>query len=282
MENLIKFFLRFRSLMLFVALELIAITLMVNYNNYHRAAAFSSSNYLTGYFYAATSAVEGYFGLGAANERLSEENTGLRNENQELRRQLAAVKGMKTVRDPLCVPSAPDMDYTYIRAKVINNSVNHYQNYITLNRGRRDGVEPDMGVVNEEGVVGIVAAVSDRFAVVLPILNPHCRVSARLDSCRNFGSLVWNGRSYRYASLEEIPRHASLKEGETISTSGFSSIFPEGIPIGTVESFELNPSDSFYAVTVRLACDFQKVSYVDVIRFGNRDQQRALEEETQN
>ena len=277
MENLIKFFLRFRSLMLFVLLEVTAMVMLVNHNNYHQARVFSSSNFVTGYFFTAVDAVTDYFSLSSKNEQLSKHNTDLRNENLQLQRQIAALKGKKTVQAPLNTPAAPDMEYSFIRAKVINNSVNHYQNYMTLNRGRRDGIEPDMGVINEQGVVGIIASVSERFAVVLPILNPQCRISSRLDSCRNFGSLIWNGKNYRYATLEEIPRHAALHIGETVSTTGFSTIFPEGIPIGTVSSFEPASTDNFYHIEVELACDFQKVSYVNVIRFDNKQEQQELE-----
>lgn len=277
MENLIKFFLRFRSLMLFVLLEVTALILLVNHNNYHQAKLFSSSNFVTGYFFTAVDAVTDYFSLNSKNEQLSRQNTLLRNENLQLQRQMAVLKGKKNVQAPLNVPAAPELEYTFIRAKVVNNSVNHYQNYMTLNRGRRDGIEPDMGVINEQGVVGIIASVSERFAVVLPILNPQCRISSRLDSCRNFGSLIWNGKDYRYATLEEIPRHAALHIGETVSTTGFSTIFPEGIPIGTVSSFEPASTDNFYHIEVQLACDFQKVSYVDVIRFDNKQEQQELE-----
>ena len=279
MENLIKFFLRFQSLMLFVLLEILAIVLIVKHNNYHQSKLFSSSNYVTGYFFTAVDKVTDYFSLNDKNEQLSNYNTELRNENLELRRQIANLKGLKNVQAPLNIAKSPELEYTFIRAKVINNSVNHFQNYMTINRGRRDGIEPDMGVVNEQGVVGIIASVSDRFAVVLPVLNPQCRISSRLDSCRNFGSLVWNGKDYQYALLEEIPRHAEVHVGETVSTSGYSSIFPEGIPVGTVSSFKPSSSDNFYSIEVKLACDFHKVSYVDVIRFNNKQEQLQLENE---
>ena len=281
MENLIRFFQRFSALLLFIALEVVAIVLMVNYNNYHLSVFMNSSNAVTGGLYQVTSGVTGYFGLAGKNEGLSAENTRLKNENQLLRKQLAALSVTK-VKAAVVDSTAPvEEQYHYISAKVINNSVNHYQNYLTLNKGLRDGVRPDMGVVGADGVVGIVMQASDRYCVVLSLLNPNSRISCRLADCRNFGSLVWNGLNPAVGDLIEIPRHAEVRLGEKVITSGFSSIFPEGIPVGTVKSFDLKPSDNFYNIDIELATDFSRLSYVNIIAFDHRSEMTLLEQQTE-
>ncbi|MBP5318180.1 MAG: rod shape-determining protein MreC [Paludibacteraceae bacterium] len=281
MENLIRFFQRFSALMLFIVLEVIAIALMVNYNNYHLSVFMNSSNVVTGGLYHATSGVTEYFGLYGKNEKLSVENTRLKNENQNLRKQLAALSSQvpKAAKADTVVPV--EEQYHYIPAKVINNSVNHYQNYLTLNKGLRDGVRPDMGVVSADGVVGIVMQASDRYCVVLSMLNPNSRISCRLEKCRNFGSLVWNGLDPRKGDLIEIPRHAEVQAGEKVITSGFSSIFPEGIAVGTVKDFDLKPSDNFYDIEIELATDFRKLTYVNIISYDHRAEMVSLEQQVE-
>ena len=168
----------------------------------------------------------------------------------------------------------------HIPAKVISNSVNRLDNYVTLDKGAKDGVEPDMGVVCSQGVVGIVSTVSDHFCVVLPIINSQSRISCRLDSSKVMGSLVWNGIDPSFASLIEVPRHVSVTEGEKIYTSGFSYIFPEFIPAGVVEKVELDPSDSFYRIKVRLTTSFYSLSFVDIISFSQDKELEELESVT--
>ncbi|MBO4370309.1 MAG: rod shape-determining protein MreC [Paludibacteraceae bacterium] len=279
MENLIRFFQRFSALLLFIVLEIIAIVLMVNRNNYHLSMFMNSSNAVSGGFYQMSNGVTEYFGLRHKNEGLSDENNRLKNENQQLRKQLAAYQSLKDKRAVADTLVPVSEQYTYIRAKVINNTVNNFQNYLTINKGLRDGIRPDMGVVCADGVVGIVMHASQHYSVVLSMLNPNSRISSRLDSCRNFGSVVWDGLNPDRCDLIEIPRHAKVHEGEKVITSGFSSIFPEGIPVGTVHSIELKPSDNFYNITIDLATDFRRLSYVEVIAYTHRDEMVELEKE---
>jgi rod shape-determining protein MreC len=167
-------------------------------------------------------------------------------------------------------------DYTFITAKVINASSNKKQNYLTLDKGAKDNVRIKMGVINESGVVGIVSSVSDHFAVVLPILNPSSRISAKIKEKEKIGSLVWDGKDPRIALLEEVPRHIPLVRGDTVVTSGYSSIFPEGIGIGTVLDFK-RENDNFYFIKVELFTNFNQLSYVDVIDYRYAEEQEELE-----
>lgn len=246
---------------------------MVNQNNYHRSVFLSTSNVVSGNVFNNVDMVTGYFNLRHNNDLLSEQNTALKNQLLEMSNRMSTYQD--TVQDSIYIDA--DKDYHYIRAKVIGNTVNKFQNYITLNKGERDGVKPDMGVVCSEGIVGVVQTVSKNFCVVLSLLNPQSKISCRLDSCKNFGSLVWDGVNPMYASLEEIPRHVPVRLNETLSTSGFSSIFPEGIPAGKVVEKELTESDNFYSIKVELSTDFRRLSYVDIIVFANSTELQELE-----
>jgi rod shape-determining protein MreC len=172
--------------------------------------------------------------------------------------------------------------YEVIIAKVVNNSVSYLSNYVTIDKGREDGVSADMGVVSEGGVVGIVSTVADHYSVVIPLLNPKFRLSCKVLGSSYFGSMSWDGRSTRYAQLEELPRHVEFKEGDTIVTSGFSAIFPEGILVGNVSSFERQRNDNFYSLTVKLATDFHRLSSVMIIKNYRQKEQMQIEQEAKS
>ncbi|MDR0995971.1 MAG: rod shape-determining protein MreC, partial [Tannerella sp.] len=169
--------------------------------------------------------------------------------------------------------------YATLPAKVVNNSVAYLSNYITINKGKSDGLHPDMGVLSSEGVVGIISTVSEHYAVVIPILNPKFRLSCKVAGSNYFGSMSWNGRDISYAQLEELPRHVAFQVGDTIVTSGYSSIFPEGVRVGTVSSFKKQRNDNFYALTVKLASDFHDLGTVLVIRNYHQKERKQLEQE---
>jgi rod shape-determining protein MreC len=271
MENLLRFLAKASSLILFVFLQTVALLLLVSHNNYQQSIALSSANVVTGNMYATISSFTEYFYLQTTNTLLAEENTTLKNENIMLQEQLTMVQQPATKKDSI------QHLFTYISAKVINSSVNKQQNYITLNKGSKDGIKPDMGVINSEGVVGIVSSVSNNFAVVMPIINPRIKISCRISKNDYYGSLVWEGRSAAFANLKEIPEHVQLQKGDSIITSGFSSIFPEGISVGTVEEVKTSKYNNFHDIKVRLNVNFQTLSYVNVIEFAQRVELNNLE-----
>jgi len=217
-----------------------------------------------------------FFKLKASNETLSEENTALKNEIINLRNQLASIKPLQ--KDSIHFHIPPEMDYKFISAKVINSSTNKMQNYITLNKGKRDGVKVDMGVVSDLGVVGIVKTVSDKFSVVIPILNDKIRINSKFAKSNYSGPLQWNGFDYQYASLNDIARHVKFSLGDSLVTSGFTNTFPEGIPVGTIDNFNIKESDPYYTIRVKLAVDFRTLTYVKVIDYKNYHEQRFLEQ----
>jgi len=275
MRNLLNFLIRISPLLLFLALETVAVVLMVQRSRYHSYAIISTSNAVSGGVLDASNSVTSYFSLSSVNERLAAENSVIRNENEQLKSIITEYEDIISQILPVdstVIKADPLKEITHIPAKVIGNSVNKLDNYITLDKGAADGIKPDMGVVCDQGVVGIVSTVSEHFSVVLPILNSQSRISCRLDSSRTIGSLVWDGLNPSYASLTEIPRHVFVTKGEKIYTSGFSYIFPEGIPVGTIEEAELKESDSFHKIKVSLSTSFYTLSHVDVIAFTAKDE----------
>ena len=279
MRNLLGFLIKISPLLLFIIFETVAVVLMVQRSKYHSYAIISTSNSVSGGLLDASNSVSSYFSLSSANEHLSEENSQLKNEIDLLERRLSEYidsATVKALRDSLQFGSK---SLIHIPAKVIENSVNKLDNFITLDKGESDGVMPDMGVICSQGVVGIVSTVSEHYCVVLPIINSMSRISCRLDSSKVIGSLVWNGLNPSYANLIEVPRHVTVTVGEKIYTSGFSYVFPEGVPVGEVAEAELKDSDSFYRIKVRLSTSFYSLSYVDVISFSDSEELKKLQKD---
>ncbi len=273
MRNLIRILIKIAPLLLFVLLETVAVILMVRRSHYHNYAITSTANVVAGGTHEVTSALTSYFSLGIVNNKLALENSNLKNEIEILKKQLALYEDS--------VPNAKSdscFNISYIPAKVIGSSVNKLDNYVTLDKGTDDGIKPDMGVVCSEGVVGIVVTASRHFSVVLPIINSESKISCRLDSSKTLGSLIWHGFDPSYAQLEEIPRHVTVNKGEKVYTSGFSYIFPEGVPVGVIEEVKLKDSDSFYYIKVKLNTSFYTISYVDVVNFSERDEIKQLKD----
>ena len=172
---------------------------------------------------------------------------------------------------------ALDSTFQYTSARVINNSVNRPFNYITLNKGRKDGIKPDQGIISASGIVGVVTNVSESYSVGLSVLNRRWSISAKLKKSGYFGSLFWQGNNYRMASLMEIPYHVEISPGDTVVTSGYSSVFPEGIMIGTIQSFDQSEGENYYNIQVELSTDFRALSYVEVVENVNREEINQLE-----
>lgn len=269
MRTLLRFLIRIYPLLLFIVLEVLAISLLVNRNHFHQAAYASVVRELSGKYDQRMSDVKNYFSLREENLRLAEENVRLRNMMERV--QSSEKLFFRSVND-----DTYKQNYMYTQARVINNSTSKQHNFITLNKGRDDGLTTEMAVISSYGVVGVVRGVSSHFATVLPVVNRDYRISAKLKRSGYFGSLTWPGVHYQHAKLSEIPLHAQVSVGDTIISSGYSSIYPEGIVIGFVEGFK-EFGGSFYSIDVKLAVDFKRLNHVQVVKSLKREEKIILE-----
>jgi rod shape-determining protein MreC len=267
MRNLLNFLARYNNLIIFLILEGIAFYLLSTGNNYHNTRVMIGIRGLTHGIEEKINKTSSYLSLRRINENLAAENVALKNSI-----------GRLVPRDNSLFFSVTDslyqQQYRYISAEVIHNSVNKQKNFFTLNKGERQGVEVDMAVTSGHGVVGKIVGCSENFSVAMSILNLDFKLSARIKSNGYFGSLSWDGSNYRFASLGEIPQHVSVNVGDTIETTGYSAIFPEGLIVGTVSDFKKIGGD-FYKITLKLTTDFKKLHFVDVI--GNMKKKEQLE-----
>ena len=253
--------------------------MIVKNQGYQKSVFLSSSNSMVSGMYEWSNSVVEFFKLRAANDNLSEENTSLKNQVIKLENKLSTLKPQ--TKDSIRFHIPPEMEYEFISAKVISCTTNKIQNYITLNKGASDGIKPDMGVVSDEGVVGIVKTVSKKFSVVIPILNPKIEISCKFKRNNYSGGLLWSGEDYRYANLTDIARHVEFSLGDTLITSGLTNTFPEGIPVGYIEDFKIKESDAYYKIKVKLSVNFRTLSHVKVINYLNYNEQKELEKKAE-
>lgn len=234
-------------------------------------AVFSSANSISGFFQKKLNTWFAYFSL-------AQENEELRNENLELRNLLNKNQTKKSIEKINADTSQTDsLKYTYISARVINNSIYKKQNYITLNKGSADGIKKEFAVIGLKGIVGVVVAVSKNYSLVVSVLNNRFGISAKIKKNNQFGSVHWNKNDYRLANLMEIPNHIKVSKGDTIVTSGFSAIFPPGINIGTIDKINTNVSNNFYEILIKLSTDFKSLHHIYVVNNSMRNEQLFLE-----
>jgi rod shape-determining protein MreC len=274
MRNLIDFIWRHNFFFYFLLLEAVSLFMLLQNNNYQKAAYVNSSNKIATTVYSSKKNVAEYLELKKVNDELAKENARLRTNNEKsFEKMYERVYVMKD--------TVYKQQYQYISAKVINNSTNKRNNYITINRGAYHGVKPEMGIIGPDGVVGIVKDVSDNFASVLSILHKNIRLSARIKKNNYFGSLYWDGNDKLFGTLTDIPKHVEINKGDTIVTSAYSSIFPENVVIGTVEDKEIK-DDSFYIIKVRFSTNFSNLNYVYVVNYLYKTERKNLETRSQD
>lgn len=274
MNSLIRFIQRVSTTLLFLALLFLSLWLYISTSYYQKAQFGRLALGLSGRLAERVSGIGQYIRMREANIGLRQENVALKNELEFLRSYIT-LSDDKTMRYGM-LTQFDTLNYSYIMARVVNNTVNHQQNYITLNVGRCDGVEQGMGVVGHDGVVGVVLAASARYSVAISLLNTDFKVSARHKPTSTFGSLWWPGRSYTHVRLAEIPLHVALAVGDTVVTSGHSAIFPRDVPIGSVVGYEIAEGNA-YSIDVRLFADFRSLDYVYVVRSSDRAERLELE-----
>jgi rod shape-determining protein MreC len=268
MKTLLSFIQKYSDFLLFLVLEIVAIILLVQGSAFQRSKILGFNRQVSGYLYDKFDGTREYLNLRETNNMLVDENAELRNKLHQIELRLDS----SVVR----FERREQYRYQFVPSRVIHNSVYKQYNYITLDRGKVDGIFKDMGVISDQGVVGIVLETSENFSTVIPIINLDFRLSVKLKSNNYAGILQWDGMTPLFADLNEIPFHVEIMNGDTIVTSGFSSIFPEGIEVGIIESFSLDKGN-FFDIKVRLSTDFQSLFHVNVIRNSQREEQLNLE-----
>ena len=274
MRSLLYFLLRHKTLILFLFMEGVALFMLSSSHNYHQTVAFNTARSISG---SLTKSVEN----GRSYFRLRQINADLVNENLMLRKRMEALQPDPASSFIALSDSLTGLSYSYTAARVVNNSINRQKNFITLDKGRRDGVMNGMGVACGEGVLGIVVGVSRNYSVAMSLLNLDFRLSASIAHNDYFGSLAWDGKNYRYAQLSEIPHHVTVMPGDTIVTSGYSAIFPPGLMIGTLTGDQKKGGD-FVTLKVELSPDFKRLTNVYIIGGLHKDEIKRLEEEVVN
>ena len=275
MRNLLDFFLKYNNWFLFILLEVISFALLFRFNNYQGSVFFTSSNYMAGAVYETANSVTGYFHLKSINDDLAQKNVELELQMERLLEKLTELthdsSGIERMRKESL------SGYDIFKAKVVNNTLTHADNYITLDKGEKDGIRSEMGVVDGNGVVGIVYMTSDHYSVVIPVLNSKSSISCKIKNSDYFGFLKWDGGASNYATVKDMPRHSLFSLGDTIVTSGHSADFPSGIPVGTVEDISDSHDGLSYLLKVRLFTDFGKLNDVRVIAKKTQEEQLRLE-----
>jgi rod shape-determining protein MreC len=259
MRNLFQFLWKYNVFILFLILEIIAFTLIIKNTNYQRAVIISSSNKITGSILEISSNISQYFGLRKANKILANENAMLKSLSKNS--YIVTDNNIIEVNDTLY-----RQQYEYISAMVINNSVNRRNNYLTLNKGFKQGITKDMAVIAPNGVIGIVTTTSENFSSVISILHEKSRLVAKIKKNDYPGTLIWKGNNSYYADLTDVPTHVEVEIGDTIVTGSYSNLFPEGILIGTVAEVSNKKGEDFLSIKVLFSIDYRCVTWVYVVK----------------
>jgi rod shape-determining protein MreC len=268
MQQIFNFMYKNSNRLLFLLLLGISLSLTIQSHSFHRSKIISSANFLSGGVYERVNNLNEYLNLKTQNEALALENAKLKSllfskKDTTAVKKLDSLKGVK-----------PD---DIVVSKVIHNSYNVYENYLTLNSGEIDGVKPDMGVINDLGIVGIIENTSPKYSTVISILNKRTQINAKIKKSNHFGSLNWNGKSTGFVQLTDLPRLALIKIGDTIVTGGQSVIFPENINIGTIAKIYRDKQTNFYTLDIKLFNDMTNLGHVYIIKRKDREEIINLE-----
>ena len=275
MRQIIYFIKKFRYFLLFIVLETLAFIVIVQDHSYHQSKFVNSANFITGGFYNRINSVNAFFHLKKDNQLLSEENVRLKN--------LLEARQNKFVLDSFTVIDSSQyfQKYDYSVAKVINNNFAKRNNFLTLDKGSKQGLSPDLGVINSKGIIGVIKNVSSNYATVLSILNTNSKINVRLKNSNHFGTMVWDGKDYNITQIIDIPRQALVKAGDTIVTGGKSAIFPEGIEVGVVRDFKY-AQNKYQIINILLFNDMSAIGEVQIVKNLHKDEQIIIEQSVEN
>ncbi len=275
MRQIIYFIEKFRYFLLFIVLEIFAFIFIIQYHSYHQSKFVNSANAITGGIYNKVNSINEFFHLKIENQILSEENARLKN--------LLEARENKFVLDSFTVIDTSQyfQKYEYSVAKIINNNYTKRNNFLTLNKGAKSGLTPDLGVINSKGIIGVIKNVSPNYATILSILNSNSKINVRLKNSNHFGTLVWDGKNYNIMQVIDIPRQAMVKAGDTIISGGKSAIFPEGIEIGVVKDFKYE-QNKYHMINILLFNDMSAIGEVQIVKNLHKNEQFSLEQSVVN
>lgn len=288
MQRLFLFFYQYRAFFTFLFLELFCAWLLIQNNPYQGARFFNSSNGLVATLNNVSHGIREYFTLRQVNSTLAEENARLRSQFEALNQRAylapqsnyarTSVPRIDSLTQTAVLPDTAVINqFSFVSAKVVNNSVHRFTNFITINRGSNDGIRPGMAVISPLGAVGKVRTASRHYSVITSLLHVDVQVSALLKRTGHFGTIQWDGVNPDYVKFKFIPRHVEPVKGDTVITSGYNAIFPEGIMVGWIE--EIKKTDElFYDLTVKLSQDFRKLSYIEVVKNSLKHELDSLTE----
>ena len=268
MQQIINFVIRNKTFLLFLLLFVLSLSLTIQSHSYHKSKFINSANFLSGGIYNTTQNIREYFNLKEQNKILIEENSLLR----------SILYNSKIIdKDQHQIDSSFHKNFDFNTARVIKNSYSNSNNYLTLDKGKKEGIGQDYGVITSKGIVGIIENTSQNYSRVMSILNTKSRINAQLKASNHIGSLIWNTKSPEFVQLVDISKFAPIKAGDSIITGGQSTIFPKGIPIGIIDSFALDISGDTYTINVKLFNDMTNIGYVYVITNIDRDEIKSLQ-----
>jgi len=272
MQHILSFLFKNKFFILFLFLEIVALSLTIQSHSYHRSKFINSANVITGGIYDNFNHLDHYLNLKTFNEQLAKENTTLKNKLSELlsKDNQTSVSRIDSLKY--------NAKYKYINAHIIKNEYFKSNNRLTINKGVKDGVTSELGVVSSKGIVGIVTNTSAHYAVVMPVINENSRINAKFLHNNHFGTLTWNGEDYNTVQLEDLPIQTKVKVGDTIITGGKSTIFPEGILIGRVKDFKLK-NNKYDKINITLFNDMSALYHINIIK--NLDKKEILELENE-
>jgi rod shape-determining protein MreC len=271
MQQIFNFIFKNSYRMLFLLLMIISLSLTIQSHSFHKSKVISSANFLSGGVYEKMNNVNEYFNLKIQNDELAKENARLKSLLFNLK---------YTTKLPMVDSIYGVKKIDVIISKVIKNSYNVHENYLTLNSGSKQGIKQDMGVINSLGIVGVIENTSTNYSTVLSILNTSRPLNAKIKKSGHYGSLTWNGKSTGFVQLTDVPRLATVKKGDTIVTGGLSNIFPENINIGTIEKVYTDNETNFYTLDIKLFNDMTSLGYVYVIKNKDTPEINKLEKKT--
>jgi rod shape-determining protein MreC len=275
MQQIISFLDKNKLFILFLLLEVFAVIFTIQSHSFHKSKFVNSANFLSGGIYNKINSFKELLYLKKENEHLNEENVYLKN--------LLGLEDTEVVQHDLTVVDTLKykQKYSYTAAKVINNNYRKNNNYLTINKGSNQGLGSDQGVINSKGIVGITKSVSGNYATVLSILNVNSRINAKLLNSDHYGSLSWDNLDYNIVQLLDLPIQADIYRGDTVVTGGKSTIFPEGIPIGTIKDFK-TLNNNYEYINILLFNDMSSIGNIQVIKNFDKTEIQTLEEKSTN